>query len=274
MSDSAFIGPVEAPQLQVMSYNIRRRLPHVNPLSPDRWSRRQPLMKRILRAEHPSLIGVQEALQDQARFVRKALGDRYALIGHGREANRGGEGCPIFYDRDRLEVLDWEQTALSDTPSVSGSTTWGNRTPRIVVNATFRDLATGIRFQAVNTHFDNVSRIARERSATLVQGMVAASGLPAVVTGDFNTDVRTLPYNDILDGDTLVDCFETAAGRVGEKWGTFPNYRAPRREHKRIDWVLATPNVVVLQCGINVTRYGGGWASDHAAVQAVVAFPA
>lgn len=272
MSDSAFIGPVEAPQLQVMSYNIRRRLPHVNPLSPDRWSRRQPYLRRMLRRENPSLLGVQEALQDQALFVSTALGERFGRIGHGREKNRGGEGCPIFYDRDRLELLDWEQTALSDTPSVSGSTGWGNRTPRIVVNGTFRDRATDIHFQAINTHFDNFSRLARERSASVIRSLVAASSLPVLVTGDFNTDVGTLPHATILEGGTLVDCYDTAATQVGEKWGTFLNYRAPRHDHKRIDWMLATPNIEVLRCGINVQRYAGGWASDHAALQAVVRF--
>ena len=45
-------------------------------------------------------------------------------------------------------MLGWRQTALSDTPDVPGSTSWGNRTPRLVVDATFRDLATGIEFQA------------------------------------------------------------------------------------------------------------------------------
>jgi hypothetical protein len=30
--------------------------------------------------------------------------------------------------------------------------------------------------------------------------------------------------------------------------------------------------VTVLSAAINVTRYGGGWPSDHAAVQAVLQF--
>jgi endonuclease/exonuclease/phosphatase family metal-dependent hydrolase len=270
MTDTALIGPVEAPGLHVMSYNIRRRLPHLMPHSPDRWSRRRPLLRRLLRTEQPALLGVQEALVDQAQSLRKALGEHYRLIGHGREANTGGEGCPIFYDSRRLRVLSWHQTALSDTPEVPGSTTWGNRVPRIVVDATFRDLATGDEFQAVNTHLDHKSRSSRLRSADALREIVAASTLPTIMTGDFNTDAATDPYAALTGEGMLVDTWDVTQTRLTEVWGTFLDYREPRHDRKRIDWILVTPGVTVEQAAINVTRYEEGWPSDHAAVQAVV----
>src|SRR5690554_8128030 len=98
MTDTAIVGPVEAPGLHVMSYNIRRRIPHLMPHSPDRWVRRRPLLKRLLRAEQPALIGIQEALFQQAQSLRHALGEHYRSVGRGREANTGGEGGPIFSD--------------------------------------------------------------------------------------------------------------------------------------------------------------------------------
>ncbi|WP_166878803.1 endonuclease/exonuclease/phosphatase family protein [Salinibacterium sp. ZJ450] len=270
MTDSALIGPVSAPDLHVMSYNIRRRLPHINPRSPDRWVHRQPLLKRLLQAEQPALLGVQEALFDQASFVRHTLGDHYRSIGHGREANTGGEGCPIFYDSRRLRVLAWQQTALSDTPHVPGSSSWGNHVPRVVVDATFRDLATGAEFQAVNTHLDHKSRISRLRSADALRSIVSASPLPAIMTGDFNTDADTDPYDALTGQGLLLDTWDTTDRRLTEVWGTFPDYRPPRHDRKRIDWILVTPGIAVPKAAINVTRYEGGWPSDHAAVQAVL----
>jgi len=270
MTDTALIGPVEAPGLHVMSYNIRRRLPQLMPHSPDRWARRRPLLRRLLRTEQPALLGIQEALVDQAQSLRNALGDHYRLIGHGREANTGGEGCPIFYDSRRLRVLEWRQTALSDTPDVPGSTSWGNRVPRVVVNATFLDLATGIEFQALNTHLDHRSRTSRLRAAEELRRMVQASPLPTIMTGDFNTDADTDPYDALTGHGLLVDTWDTTEDRLTGVWGTFLDYRPPRHQHKRIDWILVTPGVVVREAAINVTRYEGGWPSDHAAVQAVV----
>ena len=272
MTDSALIGPVTAPDLHVMSFNIRRRLPHLNARSPDRWVHRRPLLRRLFAAEQPALIGVQEALFDQANFVRHALGERYRSIGYGREANKGGEGCPIFYDSRRLRVLEWKQTALSETPSQAGSTSWGNRTPRVVVDALFHDIATGIDFQAVNTHFDHRSRTSRLRSADMLRRIVSASQLPTIVTGDFNTDANTAPYDRLTGQGLILDTWNTAEERLTDAWGTFLNYRPPRGNHKRIDWILVTSGVTVLKAAINVTRYEGGWPSDHAAIQAVVNF--
>ena len=270
MTDTAIIGPVAAPDLHVMTYNIRRRMPHIMPHSPDRWVHRRPLLKRLLEAEQPALFGVQEALFEQASFVRHALGEHYRSIGYGRETNKGGEGCPIFYDSRRLRVLEWRQTALSDTPDVPGSTSWGNRTPRLVVDATVRDLATGIEFQAVNTHLDNRSRASRLRSADVLRRIVQASPLPTIMTGDFNTDAETEPYDQLTGQGLLLDSWDTAETRLTEVWGTYLNYQPPEHDHKRIDWILVTPGITVLKAAINVTRYEGGWPSDHAPVQAVV----
>lgn len=269
---SALIGPVEAPGLHVMTYNIRRRGPELLPRSPDLWRRRQPLLKRLLAAEQPALVGVQEALFRQARFVHQALGKHYRSIGYGREKNKGGEGCPIFYDSRRLQVIDWRQTALSDTPTVPGSTSWGNRTPRVVVEAIFLDLATGLQFQAVNTHLDHKSRTSRLRSADTLRNIVQSSPHPTIMTGDFNTDADTHPYDALTGHGLLVDTWNTTEERLTRAWGTFPNYGPPKHDRKRIDWILATPGITTVKAGINVTRYEGGWPSDHAPVQAVVRF--
>jgi endonuclease/exonuclease/phosphatase family metal-dependent hydrolase len=99
---------------------------------------------------------------------------------------------------------------------------------------------------------------------------VLASGLPTVVTGDFNVDGGTEAHEVLLEGGALVDTWSDADARITEKWGTFLNYQPPQHDRKRIDWVLATPDVKVEKVGINVAKFKHGWPSDHAAVQAVV----
>ncbi|HEX4443055.1 MAG TPA: endonuclease/exonuclease/phosphatase family protein [Galbitalea sp.] len=274
MTDIPLIGPVAPPAIQVMTYNIRRRMTRLMPRSPDRWVRRRVLIQRLLEAEQPVILGVQEALPDQAGFVRHALGESYRSVGYGRNANRRGEGCPIFYDSDRVDLLDWRQTALSATPSVPGSTTWGNPTPRVVVAATFRDRVTAVEFRAINTHFDQFSRRSRVRSVAEILRVVGETPLATIVTGDFNTDDDTLPHELLVDSGILVDTWQTASERLTEAWGSFANYGPPKLERKRIDWILVTPTVSVLSAGINVSRYEGKWPSDHAPVQAVVNFGA
>jgi endonuclease/exonuclease/phosphatase family metal-dependent hydrolase len=271
MTTSALIGARTAPDLHVMTFNIRRRMVSMSRPSPDGWSHRRPAIRRLLATEQPALLGVQEALFEQATFVAESLGPQYRRIGRGRNANRRGEGCPMFYDSTRLKLVDWRQHALSDTPDAPGSRSWGNFTPRIVVSASFSDRITGVQFRAFNTHFDNFSRTARTRSAEFLNTLVDASPLPAIVTGDFNTSVGTEPYM-VVTSDRLQDAWVSAEERLTDAWGTFPNYRAPQRDRKRIDWILASKTVLVTEAATNPTRYGGVAASDHLPVQAVVRF--
>ena len=255
-----------------MTYNIRRRMMRLRPRSPDRWDRRRALIRRLLEAEQPAILGVQEALPDQAGFVRHALGESYRSIGYGRNSNRRGEGCPLMFDTDRVDLLEWRQTALSGTPFAPGSTTWGNPTPRVVVAATFRGRATGMEFRVLNTHFDQFSRRSRERSADEILRLVAESSLPTIVTGDFNSDDDSQIHERITASGALIDTWDAATTRLTPSWGSFANYGPPKRERKRIDWILATPAVSVQWAAINVTRFDGKWPSDHAPVQAVVSF--
>ena len=272
MPDIPLIGPVAPPDFHVMTYNIRRRMTRLMPRSPDRWESRRVLIRRLLEAEQPSILGVQEALPDQAAFVRRALGDSYRSLGYGRNSNQRGEGCPLLYNSDHLELLEWRQTALSGTPDIPGSTTWGNPTPRVVVAGTFRGRATGVEFRVLNTHFDQFSRRSRMRSAEEILRLVAESSLPTLVTGDFNSDDDSLVHEAITESGVLIDTWDSARERVTESWGSFAGYGPPRLGRKRIDWILATRSVSVMRAGINVTRYDGRWPSDHAPVQAEVSF--
>lgn len=161
-----------------MSWNVRRRLRRPSPRAADRWENRAPRVRQLLRTERPTLLGAQEALTDQAEFLRESLGPEYRMLGRGRGAGGRGEGCPILYDAARLELLDWDQAALSHTSTRPGSASWGNIIPRILVSATFRDRETSARFLALNTHLDHISGRSRLRSAHAVREVISTHGLP------------------------------------------------------------------------------------------------
>lgn len=270
MTDAPLVGPAQAPDLHVMSYNIRRRMPHVNPRSSDNWSQRMGLVKRLLLSERPTLLGIQEALPDQLLFLADTLGTDYRFVGHGRRADHSGEHSVIFYDTRRLELLDWSQSALSDTPALAGSVTWGNQIPRVVVRATFRDTATGTVFLTINTHFDHVHARSRERSAGAIRELVERSAVPAVVIGDFNADAGGAEHRLLVAKGLLRDSWRTAHERLSDEWGTAPHYHPPTRGGKRIDWILVGAAFEVVKAAINVTQYDGLWPSDHAPVQALI----
>jgi len=214
------------------------------------------------------VLGAQEVLPDQLDVLLDALGDGYHHVGRGRGSRGDGEATPVLYDGQRLDLVEWEQAALSDTPSRAGSTSWGNLIPRVVVAATFRDRLTTARFVVVNTHLDPLSGRSRTRSVRAIRRRVVDSGLPAVVTGDLNAGRGSATVREFLAGDTLVDTWESADTRMSEDWGTYAGYRPPRRGGRRLDWILVTPTVRVLRAAVNPCHGEHAGASDHLPVRA------
>ncbi|MGC5171832.1 endonuclease/exonuclease/phosphatase family protein [Microbacterium sp. DT81.1] len=271
MPGDALIGPVEPPDLHVMTYNIRRRAARVSPRSPDYGPRRRPLLRAILQRELPTIVGIQEAMPDQVAFVADVLGPAYRAVGRGRNPDGSDERCAILYDTRRIALERWSQLALSDTPDVAGSRTWGNLLPRMLVSANLIDTATGIPFRVLNAHLDHLSRAARARSAEMIVDLVRRSDLPTLVLGDMNSDTRSAPYRTLTSG-PLRAAWTAARVRLTPEWDTFSRYRAPKTGGKRIDWILVSDAVTVDAVGINAVRFDGAAASDHEPVQARIRF--
>ncbi|WP_336644281.1 endonuclease/exonuclease/phosphatase family protein [Microbacterium sp. USHLN186] len=274
MPDEALIGAAQAPDLHVMTFNVRRAVEGRLRPRADRWSTRAPAVRALLATEQPTLLGLQEVRPRVLPLLRDALGDGYRMLGRGRRGDGGGEGTPLFFDDRRLQLRDGGQRALSDRPQQAGSTGWGNVLPRILVWAEFADRDTGRRFLAVNTHFDHLSAGARWRSAAAVRDLVARRGLPAVVLGDLNAGADSAALARLTDdravGDPLTDAWQQAAARRSPAWGTYAGYRPPREGGRRLDWILVTPSVEVCTAATNARRYAGRWPSDHLPVQAVL----
>ena len=263
------VGRVDAPDLHVMTFNVRRRLAFPTWPLADRWSVRRPRVEALLSRERPTILGAQEVMPDQAIVMRDALGGSYRFVGHGRRTGPRGEGCPVFYDDDRLELLEWRQTALSDRPDQPGSTSWGNVIPRVAVQARFRDRVTSREVVVINTHLDVFSARSRHRAAEELRRTVIGQSQPVVLLGDLNAGPTSLPWGALRAGDALSDAWTTADERLSPEWGTYGGYRPPR-PGRRIDAILVSPRVQVRRAVINTHRVDGGWPSDHFPVQAVM----
>lgn len=268
------IGRARRHQLHVMSFNIRYdRSTVTQPGDPDHWPDREPLLIRLLRLEQPTLLGIQEALYQQLAAVETGL-PGHRMIGYGREGGSHGEYSAIFYDPDRLAVLEWDQVWLSDTPRVIGSKTWGNNVTRIVTWARMVHRHDGTEFLAVNTHFDHQSENARVKSAeALVALRQQFPGLPVVLTGDFNSTAHNSgAYRVMVDSGVYRDTWDVAERKLTPAWNTFPGYQEPIEGNNRIDWILVTDEVRVLEAAINTFRVNGRYPSDHTPVQALIEF--
>jgi endonuclease/exonuclease/phosphatase family metal-dependent hydrolase len=251
-----------------MTFNIRYA--HTQP--PDLWPDRVPVITEMIERRRPDIIGTQEGLYHQLRDLEKSLPD-YAWIGTGRDGGSRGEFMAVFYRKDRVEPLEYDNYWLSDTPGLAGSRTWGNNYPRMVTSVRFRDRVRGGEFIFVNTHLDHEVQRSRERSAALIVERLAANpgGLPVILVGDFNAGAGDNPVYSMLTGPGGFTDSWVVAGNP-DTLGTFHGFKgAPAAiGQRRIDWILLRGRAAVVSTEIVTDARGAQLPSDHFPVVADV----
>lgn len=250
---------------QVMSFNIRYGTADDGE---DRWEVRRSRTIEALKKRRPGFIGFQEALHFQIEELKRGLGG-YRSVGKGRDdGDEEGEYSAILYDEGRFQVLGSETFWLSETPTVPGSTSWGNHITRICTWAFFKDTKTGKHFYLFNTHLDHESQPSREKGVALILQKIKtrANPFPVLLTGDFNAgeDNQAVKVAKAAFQDTFRIVHPDA-----KDVGTFTAF-GEKPGADKIDYVFADSGFKVLDAEIVKDKVGGRWISDHLPVVATV----
>lgn len=261
--------------IKVMSFNIRYGTANDGE---NHWKKRSYLVAETIKMFDPDLLGTQEVLDFQTKFLQSEL-PGYGFHGVGRQdGSNSGEFVPVMYKKDRFKVGDAGHFWLSEKPDVAGSKSWDSSLPRMVSWVELSDLKNdGNKFVFMNTHFDHRGRTARLESARLIRKRVEkfmSKGLPVVITGDFNTTEDLQPYQELTNGTAasrtpIIDSFRRANPERSPNESTSTRW-VGNRAGSRIDWVLHSPEFTTLQSTINYTNENGRYPSDHYPVQSVL----
>lgn len=172
-------------ELKVMSYNIRLGSADDGTNS---WMYRCGATLEMIHDQKPDVIGLQEAVDAQVRFLEEFVDD-YNCVGVGREdGKKKGEQMAIFWNKKTVKVLKWGTFWLSETPD-KPSKGWDSKHYRTATWALMKDKRTGERFFFVNTHLDHRGAEARKNGLKLIVERIKEinpKGYPMVLTGDFN----------------------------------------------------------------------------------------
>jgi endonuclease/exonuclease/phosphatase family metal-dependent hydrolase len=257
--------------LCVMTFNLR----YASTNQPNSWADRRPVMRALLEKLSPDLLGTQEGLYYQLKELASDL-PKHSWIGLGREGGSRGEFGAIFYRTERFDPLEFDHFWLSDTPSIIGSTTWGNKNRRMVTWAKFHDRKFDQDFFLFNTHFDHETPLARHKSAELLRRRIEElnTDLPVLVIGDFNdraTSSQT--YSTLTANEFLKDAWLAAQTRRSDSVDTFHNYRPVRDTGFRIDWILSRGRWLVDAAEVVTFAVNGQFPSDHFPVAAWLRLP-
>ena len=233
-------------ELVAMTFNIRtaRGLDGRNSW----WFRRRSTVAAI-RAVAPDVAGLQEVRRLQLRYLTAHLPE-YEFVSAGRGDGRmRGEHCPILLRRERFAVEEWGVRWFSD-----------GRRGRIATIVRLAERGSDDRLGAVSTHFDHRSAAARSRSGAALGRWVREEPGPWLVMGDLNATVDDPSVQTMLSAglrDALAHLGPRGAGLgTAHAWsgGT---------DGARIDHILVTAELEVVEAYIARDRPGGRLPSDH-----------
>lgn len=255
--------PPAAGQVRIVSFNIRYGGSGLRSAKS-----RAPLVLQTLREAKPDSFGLQEALKEWMDELTEGLPE-YGFVGVGRDDGKdAGEFNPIFYLKEKYDLVDSGTFWLSETPEVP-SLGWNGGCNRVCTWAVLRNRETGFTYAHVNTHLDNASEEARLNGAKLVREKLLSFDMPVVCTGDFNVEEGSAVYRIMADG-PIADSKALAPDTMSS--GTYHDYFPIRmRQKSPIDYIFVSKDTVLPQVyRVIDRRVQGRFASDHYAIYADV----
>lgn len=241
----------------IMSYNVW--IGGTGEKSPE--NRADEIVSNI-RKYDPDSFGLQEADEGWMERLPEILTD-YAYVGIGRNSNNGGgEASPVFYKKDKYDLVDSGTFWLSKNPE-KASRSWDAMFKRVCTYAILKDKTTGFTYAHFNAHFDHMGVIARMESVAVVAEKVKeiAPNLPVVFSGDFNDEEGGDAYNRVLESgfkDTKYSAAESDSGT------TFHGYSELVEKEKPIDYIFVNGFVSSVESyKIDDEKINGIYSSDH-----------
>ena len=244
-----------------MTYNIRYATERdgVNA-----WSNRKAFLSDQIKFYSPDVFGVQEALRRQVSYLDSTLAE-YSYTGVGRDDGKEkGEYSAIFYDAEKLKLIENSTFWLSETPE-KVSVGWDAAMERICTYALFENLVSGQKFYVFNTHFDHIGKVAREKSADLILKMaykINHQNYPIIIMGDLNLVPDSTPIKIMCS--QLNDSKKVASEVSFGPEGTFNGFNFQNPVTKRIDYIFVSKeNTSVRKYAILSDSKNCLYPSDH-----------
>lgn len=250
----SFVGTAPAQKLTVASYNVRYDNNN-DAMQGNGWKQRCPIMCNLIQFNGFEIIGAQEVLHHQLQDILSAM-PQYDYVGIGRtDGKTKGEYAPIFYNKERFEVVEsgtfW-LSQITDRPN----TGWDASMPRICTWAKFRDKTSDTEFWHFNLHMDHMGTVARTESSKLVLAKIAqmCPNEPVILSGDFNFDQKNENYSIFSNSEILKDTYESTKLRYAPN-GTFNNFNPYNQHDSRIDHIFVSNHFTVEKYGILTDTY-------------------
>jgi len=253
--------------MKIMTFNLRT---NVASDGFNAWPNRYTVAAGTIREHDADIVCVQEALHGMLQDLEGQLPD-YAWVGEGRRGGLEDEFCAIFYKKEKLDLQDYGNFGLSENPERPGQQDWETACPRMCTWARFKSVQ-GEKFAVFNTHLDHISEEAQTKGMELIRkriGLVREqTGMPAVLTGDFNVGPGHAVVKGLEEAGFL-DAYSGLPGGAAAAGATFHDFKGGE-EGEPIDYIFATPGIAFERLEVDRREYEDRYPSDHYPIIAVL----
>ena len=155
------------------------------------WENRLPNIKIQLDFLDSDLYGFQELRKEQYDDVIPLL-PLYDSVFQGRNGDED-EGTPIFYKKDKFELLEKGSYYLNEHPETPGKG-WDACCLRVASFVALKEKSSGKIFTYFNTHLDHVGKVAQAEGIKLMVQKMKEVGGSMLLSGDFNVYENDVTY--------------------------------------------------------------------------------
>ena len=209
-------------KLKVMQFNVQTENGNGAP-----FITRAEMYRDLIDELQPDVVGMQEVTVSWRQWLDSyVFNGSYAGVGEARstDASKGIEANPIYYRKDKFDLIDYGTFWLSDTPDVEGSViatevdgvTYTSNYPRICTWVVLKDKTTGVQFVHLNTHLDHNgsngssggNAIRKKQMGVIIKfAQRFDKSTPMFLTGDFNnrrttSEGKTYALIKMIQGDS------------------------------------------------------------------------
>ncbi len=252
----------------VMTFNLR----YNNPSDGNQqWDKRKEFTLEIIKDHHCDLLGIQEGLLDQVKYLDNAL-PNYKREGIGRtDGIDKGEFAAIYFNADKFNKTDGGTFWLSENPD-KPTMGWDAAVIRICTWVKLQDRSTGKKILFMNTHFDHIGETARLESARLIiqkAKTLSKNEYSVILTGDFNSASDSRPIKELLHD--FSDSRLASLNKPMGPEGTFQDFGRSIEPLERIDFIfLEKGKWQVSNYSTDDRKKGELFSSDHYPVMAII----
>jgi len=268
---------------KILGCNIRVALPEDDAIGRG-WKARKDSCIKVIQAQKPDIIGLQEVLRIQAEDFQKAMPDYFAFGFDGpemdvnKETYNGIAKNLVIFSKKRYAMVSAGCYWLSETPEIGGSLAWNTARARHVNWVRLLDKKSGKEFRVLATHLDHKAQEARNKQGEMIvrESAQYTADFPQILIGDFNVDMKNPVFKIITNGGWS-ESYLTANG-PNEPGPTFHNFLGPEylktkgTQTGKIDFIFTKGKIKTEIASIIYDQINGIYPSDHYFVSSNVSF--